>query len=473
MKRFCIFVFFAGGLFSLNALDMIILKDGNMIDAKIMEIHPGEIRYKRADNLNGPMIILPKDGVLSIKYENGVVEIINGSSSAGQEGGQMLGAQTPLQIILNALPAIPIAGNNLKFQFGGDNWMTTVNGENFSAGTIELEETDDGSILTLKQTHIWPGAVGKTAGKVANRIPGGAAVGGALNAAGSIAGAAGAIEASGPVIVLQYKAGPPAKLSLLKNTTATNDPSDKQITGDHPLVAENRFDLDEFNVFAISVNITPTFWWGASAGITVTAFEGYKPDVFFTPSYFLSGRLGFLGNVFFGDYGNSGGGDSGYGTREVTAVHERDVYGESFVLSTGALFKHRFPKDRIIWNLGASLEFMWFFSARTEVDFEYTYQNGSGNKGTDNAEYGDYDSVSFLFGMGIQTGFSFRLNPYTSLDINGLLKFPFGKVNMGLRDYYQESRVVGLPANRSYWPLTGGIELAITFWTPYRSRRQR
>ena len=106
----------------------------------------------------------------------------------------------------------------MKFQFGGDTWIATVNGENFSTGTIGLEDTNDGSILTLKQTHIWPGAVGRTAGRVANRIPGGAAVGGVLDTAGRIAGAAvGAVEASGPDIVLEYRAGPPPSLRLYRN----------------------------------------------------------------------------------------------------------------------------------------------------------------------------------------------------------------------------------------------------------------
>ena len=131
-----------------------------------------------------------------------------------------LGTPTPLQIILNAFPAIRIAGNNLKFQFGGDRWTATVNGENFSAGTIGVEDTDGGCILRLKQTHIWPGAVGKTAGRVANLIPGGRAVGGVLNAAGSIAGDA-AIEASGTEIVLEYKEGPPASFRLVSSSEST------------------------------------------------------------------------------------------------------------------------------------------------------------------------------------------------------------------------------------------------------------
>jgi hypothetical protein len=125
--------------------------------------------------------------------------------------------QASLQNILNGLPAIPIAGNNLKFQFSGADWTALLNGDNFWAGTIELEDTDGGSILSLKQTHMWPGAAGKAVGKLAGRFVGGAA-GSALNTAGDIAGRAGAVEVpSGPVIVLEYKAGPPAKLSFLRS----------------------------------------------------------------------------------------------------------------------------------------------------------------------------------------------------------------------------------------------------------------
>jgi hypothetical protein len=345
---------------------------------------------------------------------------------------QQLGAQTPLQIILNALPEIRISGNNLKFQFGGTHWVATFNGENFSTGSIELEDTDGGSILTLKQTHMWPGAAGKTLGRLAGRIPGGSAVGGALDTAGSIAGAAGAIEASGPVIVLQYIAGPPAKLSYLRNasergTKATSSDSDTQVSGDHPLIAENRFDIDGFNVFAVSLTGMSTFWLDMGGGITLTLFESYKPNVFFTPSYFLSGKWFFL----------------------------NDLGDDNLTLGAGVLFKHRFPNNRVLWNLGASLEFMWVdVSIENDSSYNSKYSRGS----------------SFLFGMGIQPGFSFRYNPYTSLDLNGFLKFPFGKVEAMTTSY--NGPYGSVRDSKSIWPFTGVIELGLTLWFPYRSRRQ-
>jgi hypothetical protein len=59
------------------AQDLIVLRDGNIIEAKVTEITPTEIKYKRSNNLNGPTIVIYKDDVLSIRYENRTVEIIN------------------------------------------------------------------------------------------------------------------------------------------------------------------------------------------------------------------------------------------------------------------------------------------------------------------------------------------------------------------------------------------------------------
>ena len=137
-----------------------------------------------------------------------------------------LGSPSPLQSILNNMPAIHIAGNTLKFEFGGNVWIAKLNGENFSAGTIEILDTDEGSILSLKQSHTWGGTVGGVGaaggavGNTAVRIPGGGRVAAAGNAAGRVGRAAGKIAGwvennnDGLGIVLVYNPGPPARLSL-------------------------------------------------------------------------------------------------------------------------------------------------------------------------------------------------------------------------------------------------------------------
>ena len=395
MKQFYFFAsvfLFAGGLFSVNAQDLIVLKNGNMIEAKVMEIAPSEIRYKRFDHLDGPTIVVSSNDVLSVRYENGKLEIfsaegghesvqpamgggghesvqpavnrstssilttfgiggqflghsremssdypshyydnetvINGTTlgvnilfigksgftvSAGTDmifdasedgglnvdpvlglgyiyhnafyiggilniipkpyiryvrdgsptwskdgfiaptfvagydfngfvlGGQLsymlgvmssisgfrfslaagvsinglntagtgagnqrnssrqsqepqsrepdsvprLGEPNLLQTALNLLPAVPIAGNNLKIEFGGDTWIAKVNGRNFLAGSMTFQDMDGSTVLTLKQTHLYP----------PRNIPG-----------------IGWVKTPGPEIVLEYRSGPPASL---------------------------------------------------------------------------------------------------------------------------------------------------------------------------------------------------------------------------------------------------------------------
>ena len=75
--------FLLAGVCSLAAQDMIILKDGNIIEAKVLEIHPAEIRYKNYNHLDGPTVVIPAVRVLSIKYENGTTQIID--AATGEE----------------------------------------------------------------------------------------------------------------------------------------------------------------------------------------------------------------------------------------------------------------------------------------------------------------------------------------------------------------------------------------------------
>jgi hypothetical protein len=134
-----------------------------------------------------------------------IVAVLFTLITVGSAFGQQLGTPTPLQRILNELPAIPIAGRNLKFQFGGTTWIATVNGENVLAGTIESVDVSGGSILTLKQTHVWAAAAGRAVAGVL-----GGALGGAI---GSVANMW--VATPGPEIVLDYNnSGPRATLSV-------------------------------------------------------------------------------------------------------------------------------------------------------------------------------------------------------------------------------------------------------------------
>jgi len=67
----------ATGLSSLYAQDVITLKTGEEIKAKVEEISSSEVKYKRFDNLNGPTIVIEKAKVFAINYENGTREVFN------------------------------------------------------------------------------------------------------------------------------------------------------------------------------------------------------------------------------------------------------------------------------------------------------------------------------------------------------------------------------------------------------------
>ena len=76
IKRiFFVFILFCLRI-SIYSQDIITLKNGEEIKAKVEEISSMEIRYKRFENLQGPTIVITKADVFFINYENGTREII-------------------------------------------------------------------------------------------------------------------------------------------------------------------------------------------------------------------------------------------------------------------------------------------------------------------------------------------------------------------------------------------------------------
>jgi hypothetical protein len=62
--------------------DQIVLRNGDVIEAKVKEVGVNEIRYKKCDRQDGPDYTISKRDILSIKYSNGEVERFNASSTA-------------------------------------------------------------------------------------------------------------------------------------------------------------------------------------------------------------------------------------------------------------------------------------------------------------------------------------------------------------------------------------------------------
>jgi len=65
----------------LNAQDLITKRNGEDIKAKVIEIGLNEVKFKRFDNLDGPLITIEKSEILIIRYENGSKEIFEESNN--------------------------------------------------------------------------------------------------------------------------------------------------------------------------------------------------------------------------------------------------------------------------------------------------------------------------------------------------------------------------------------------------------
>lgn len=64
------------------AQDIVVKKDGTTIKAKVTEVSSTEIKYKRFDNLNGPVYTISVSELLAINYENGNTESFNGATQS-------------------------------------------------------------------------------------------------------------------------------------------------------------------------------------------------------------------------------------------------------------------------------------------------------------------------------------------------------------------------------------------------------
>jgi hypothetical protein len=60
-----------------DSCDLIMLRDGTEVMGKVVEIGIEEIKYRKCDNLNGPVVVMKKSKVFLIKYPNGTKDVFN------------------------------------------------------------------------------------------------------------------------------------------------------------------------------------------------------------------------------------------------------------------------------------------------------------------------------------------------------------------------------------------------------------
>ncbi|MBI1286817.1 MAG: hypothetical protein GC178_04490 [Flavobacteriales bacterium] len=62
--------------------DVIYMLNGDEVEAKLTEISSSELKYKRMDNLDGPVFVIERNKVFKVKYANGQSEVMTKPGAA-------------------------------------------------------------------------------------------------------------------------------------------------------------------------------------------------------------------------------------------------------------------------------------------------------------------------------------------------------------------------------------------------------
>lgn len=84
-----------------HAQDLLTKRNGEEIAVKVVEITPSEVRYRRADNPDGPLVSLWRVDVFMIRYANGTKEVLGAPPAPAAAGPA---SPAPVPTVGNASP---------------------------------------------------------------------------------------------------------------------------------------------------------------------------------------------------------------------------------------------------------------------------------------------------------------------------------------------------------------------------------
>jgi hypothetical protein len=123
---------FFGSMVTLSAQDIITLKNGDEIKAKVQEIGISDVKYKKFENVTGPTYTIMKTEIFMIKYENGEKDVFNTQNQPVQE-------KQPLT------PDVPNAQQN--------NYSTPVGSDGQQNEYSHINDMTKRSKVTLREKH--------------------------------------------------------------------------------------------------------------------------------------------------------------------------------------------------------------------------------------------------------------------------------------------------------------------------------
>lgn len=152
--RISLLVAALGASVSLSAQDLIVKTDASQVEARVLEISPEQIRYKRFSNPDGPTYVLPVGDVDYIRYANGETESFRPTAQAVQPTQSVEAAQ-PVQPVqpapaVQSAPAAPAGYAPVRYDVGD---LYDVDG---IQGVVCLVNNDGthGLILSLDEIYL-------------------------------------------------------------------------------------------------------------------------------------------------------------------------------------------------------------------------------------------------------------------------------------------------------------------------------
>jgi hypothetical protein len=143
--------------------DIITKKNGDDVKSKVIEITFTEIKYKRFDNLEGPIFTLPKSEILIIRYENGSKDIFNQEKSDSQQNS--LASSTQNSTNKETVTAPSVSQNASSQEVASSTQTITL--DDYNLGKIDAKRYYRG----YKPAGTGTLATGLVAGSILSLIP--------------------------------------------------------------------------------------------------------------------------------------------------------------------------------------------------------------------------------------------------------------------------------------------------------------
>ncbi len=104
MKKIILSTAFAASVLAAGAQDLIVKRDSTRVEARVEEISPEQIRYRRFAAPAGPVYVLPVAQVAYIRYSDGYCDRFDASAETGEKAAKKV---VPAAVITPAAPVAP------------------------------------------------------------------------------------------------------------------------------------------------------------------------------------------------------------------------------------------------------------------------------------------------------------------------------------------------------------------------------